>query len=438
MEPVVDAVFVSSLNTGTESLQVYDCDTGTQLKSYRGQPVAASTLCSVGRASHLLAAQRDKPFLQTWAIHQHDVQQIRLVVPGKVTAMAVNSAGQKYCIIGINEKIHIYKLLSGRMIGIASRHYQPVTRLIFSPCGNYFASGGEDGFVYLWSLASFIERLHQVHAPQPQPHFILGQHSDKITGLTFTSSGMRGFLVSSSLDRTARVFDLVTGRPVYCLVTSDAVTSVASNMLGSQLFLGHTDGTVKVVDLLPPHPHGDIEVSRKGVLCHEKCVRHLAVTPSGSHLVSGGDDGEVKVWMVTNSTLGSHEASAKRRPHLAHRRTIHTGRGPITNLTIKQISREVLSEGEMTVKEVIAPFSQDHSNPLSCPVTVPIKGRCNPHLHLQDLFTSPLLSSIPQVSGTSGGLGISSDAQNNVDQLKMTNSQLFKFALKHIIGEGDL
>lgn len=83
------------------------------------------------------------------------------------------------------------------------------------------------------------------------------------------------------------------------------------------------------------------QVSRKGVLCHEKCVRHLAVTPSGNHLVSGGDDGEVKVWVVTSSTLGTPEAATNRQPHLAHRRTVHTGRGPITNLTIKQISREV-------------------------------------------------------------------------------------------------
>ena len=67
--------------------------------------------------------------------------------------------------------------------------------------------------------------------------------------------------MSSSLDHTARVFDLVTGRPVYCLVTADAVTSVACNTLGSQVFLGHGDGTVQVVNLLPSYPHGDIEVS---------------------------------------------------------------------------------------------------------------------------------------------------------------------------------
>lgn len=83
------------------------------------------------------------------------------------------------------------------------------------------------------------------------------------------------------------------------------------------------------------------QVSRKGVLCHEKSVRHLVVTPSGNHLVTGGDDGEVKVWVVTSSTLDTHDTTTTRLPHLAHRRTVHTGRGPITNLALKQITREV-------------------------------------------------------------------------------------------------
>lgn len=81
---------------------------------------------------------------------------------------------------GINEKLYLYKLLSGHLIGIASRHYQPTTKLTFTPCGNYFASGGEDGFVYLWSLSSFIESLHKIDTPQVEPHFVLGQHSDKV------------------------------------------------------------------------------------------------------------------------------------------------------------------------------------------------------------------------------------------------------------------
>lgn len=84
-----------------------------------------------------------------------------------------------------------------------------------------------------------------------------------------TAAGMRGFLISSSLDHSARVFDLVTGRTLYNLVTVCGVTCVASNSLGSQVYLGHIDGTVKVVSLLPAPNHGDVEVSNK-VYCLTK------------------------------------------------------------------------------------------------------------------------------------------------------------------------
>lgn len=80
----------------------------------------------------------------------------------------------------VGEKLYLYKLLTGRLVGVASRHYQPITRLVFTSCGNYFASAGEDGFVYLWSLASFNNALHKTNPPDIQPHFTLGQHSDKV------------------------------------------------------------------------------------------------------------------------------------------------------------------------------------------------------------------------------------------------------------------
>ncbi|KAK8749690.1 hypothetical protein OTU49_015481 [Cherax quadricarinatus] len=98
MEPLIDAIIVSSLNAGTDCIQVYDGATGTQLKSYRGLPVASSTLCLVGHGTYLMTAQRDKPFLQAWAIHRHEALQIRLVVPGKVNAMAISATGPKYCV----------------------------------------------------------------------------------------------------------------------------------------------------------------------------------------------------------------------------------------------------------------------------------------------------------------------------------------------------
>lgn len=432
MEPLIDAIIVSSLNAGTDCIQVYDGATGTQLKSYRGLPVASSTLCLVGHGTYLMTAQRDKPFLQAWAIHRHEALQIRLVVPGKVNAMAISATGPKYCVTAINEKLYIYKLLSGRLLGVASRHYQPVTRLVFTPCGNYFASGGEDGFVYLWSLASFIEALHKYDAPQVQPHCILGQHSDTVTDLAMTSCGIRGFLVSSSLDHTARVFDLMTGRLMYTLVTAVGVTSVACNSLGSQLFLGHSDGTINIVNLLPAPLHGDVQVTSRGIECHQKSVRCVAVTASGNHLVTGGDDGVVKVWSVIAAdltTMGNAKNS-----HIALQRVVHMGRGPITNLSIMHTEREALTTTELELKDVIAPFSQDHSSPLGAPTTVPIQGRGKQHLHQLDLFNFTPELSVQETTVTEGNSKTNDDLQNS-SHLQTANAQLFKFALRHIIEE---
>lgn len=82
----------------------------------------------------------------------------------------------------------------------------------------------------------------------------------QVTGVAITSGGMRGVLVTCSLDHTARVYDLATGRQVYNLVTAAPLTAVTANTLGSQVFLGNNGGHVSVVNLLPPPPPGDVQV----------------------------------------------------------------------------------------------------------------------------------------------------------------------------------
>ncbi|KAK8749692.1 hypothetical protein OTU49_015481 [Cherax quadricarinatus] len=168
-----------------------------------------------------------------------------------------------------------------------------------------------------------------------------------------TSCGIRGFLVSSSLDHTARVFDLMTGRLMYTLVTAVGVTSVACNSLGSQLFLGHSDGTINIVNLLPAPLHGDVQA---------------------------------------------------------------------------------LTTTELELKDVIAPFSQDHSSPLGAPTTVPIQGRGKQHLHQLDLFNFTPELSVQETTVTEGNSKTNDDLQNS-SHLQTANAQLFKFALRHIIEE---
>ncbi|XP_076063738.1 WD repeat-containing protein 18 isoform X2 [Oratosquilla oratoria] len=424
MEPLVDALLVSALNSNTEAIQVYDVKTGTNLHSFKGTPASSSTLNFVGACDYVMTAQKDKPLLQAWIINRHDPLHLRLVVPGRVKTMAVSPSGPKYCVVAVGEKMYVYKLLYGHLIAVISCHYQPITCIQFTLCGNYFVSGGEDGFVYLWSMAQLVNNFHTEDAPEIQPWRVLGQHSDKVTSISMSVSGLQGLLFSSSLDRTVKVYDLLHGNHLHTLLTDQGITRVTCNSIGSQIFLGLANGKVSVVNLLPHLPIGDIEVSDKGCQCHEKAVRHIVVSPSGNTIVTGGDDEEVKVWALSGNA----------KPQLSFLRTVHTGRGAITNLALLAIDRQIFEGDELKPTEIIAPFSTDTTEIQTCSVTVPIRGRPS---SLQDSSSTfhPITDNVIRTSGSHEKNGSPKEANNDnlVEQLKVTNSELYHFALKQLL-----
>ncbi|CAL4128915.1 unnamed protein product [Meganyctiphanes norvegica] len=422
MEPLIDAVIVSTLNAGTDVLQVYDCSTGTNLHSYRGTSLTPGTLSFVGPCEYMMSGQKDKPLLQAWVINQHDPMHIRLSVPGPVSAMDVSKANPKYCILGIGEKIYIYKLLSGRLIGVTSRHYQSVTCLKFTDCGNYFISGGEDGFVYMWSMANINDSLHKQETEQIHPKAVLGQHADKVTTISLTASGQHSLVMSASLDQTVRIYDLRSAKLLYTLVTPSQVTALTCNLLGSQVFLGSSDGRVRIINLLPHPTPGDVQVTHGGSLCHTKGVRFLTVTSSGSTLLTAGEDGEVKVWSITTASL--------HQPELALQRTLHSGRGAVTNLAVVATDRQVFTAEKICFMDTITPFSQDTNMPENAPVVVRIRGLDN---NKNDCITTNVNSTTVLRLGESKNAS-STDFQYNstIRELKTSNSQLYRMAIRQV------
>lgn len=422
MEPLIDAVLVSSVNAGTDVLQVYDCSTGTNIHGYRGTSLTPGTLSFVGPCEYMMSGQKDKPLLQAWTINQHDPMHIRLSVPGPISAMDVSKANPKYCILGIGEKIYIYKLLSGRLVGVTSRHYQSVTCLKFTHCGNYFISGGEDGFVYMWSMAAVNDALHKQEAMQIQPCAVLGQHADKVTTISLTASGQHSLIMSASLDQTVRIYDMASTQLLYTLVTPGQVTALICNLLGSQVFIGSSDGRVRIINLLPHPTPGDVQVTHEGSLCHSKGVRFLAVTSNGNTLITAGEDGEVKVWSITSASL--------HHPELALQRTLHSGRGAVTNLSVVATDRQVFTAEKTCFMDSITPFSQDTTLAENVPVIVRIRGHRN---HKNESISTSVNSTSVLRLGESKNPSTKDFQYNSViGELKTSNSQLYKMAIRQI------
>uniref|UniRef100_A0A2P2I1H0 WD repeat-containing protein 18-like n=1 Tax=Hirondellea gigas TaxID=1518452 RepID=A0A2P2I1H0_9CRUS len=380
MDEIINAVIVTAPNFGSYTAQVYDALTGTTLHTYKGLNAASSTLAVTGPDRVLLCACKDRPQVQAWQMHSHDSLDVRISLPGRVTAMAVSPSQPTTLVAAIGEVLHVYSLESGCRLALVRRHFQPVTCVTFFPCGGYFVSAGEDGFLYVWSMAAVLKQSTEgKNAQNIQPYKQLGQHSDKVTSVR-VSGGTQGRLVSTSCDHSARVYDLYTMALLHTVVWSSEITTAAISGMATRLALASITGHIAVVDLYPYNESQTIKLTDElSTLCHEGPVNSVSLLLSGCTVVSAGEDGEVKVWAVEEcntgaltslSTTDSNRVNAP-RVRLALQRTIHRSKGPVTNMAVLMINRKAFMKQMEDASSCVQQFVSLHGGScLDAPVTV--------------------------------------------------------------------
>ncbi|KNC52615.1 uncharacterized protein AMSG_08479 [Thecamonas trahens ATCC 50062] len=167
---------------------------------------------------------------------------------------------------------------------VLTGHRDRVSRVAFTPTGDYLASTSFDATWRLWDVASETELLLQ--DGHSRPVYALGMHPD-------------GSLVGTGgLDALGRVWDLRTGRTAMVLqghVHAILALDMADN--GYHVATGGDDNSVIIWDLRKQHAVYILPA-------HTKLVSDLAFIPGGSStLVTASYDATLRLWSGTNMSL---------------------------------------------------------------------------------------------------------------------------------------
>ncbi|XP_054728225.1 WD repeat-containing protein 18 [Anastrepha obliqua] len=325
MAELIEVLLTSDSNESQASITAWDYKTGTNLMVYKAGGVVQQRSISLLSHHYIMAANSTKPLLHVWPINsQKQVTHVRFVLPGRANAVAL-SPDNLYLVAAIQENIYIWHLSSGKMLNTISKHFQPINCIRFDD-DSHFATAGQDGSVLVWNLTTVCARDDDNQTPV----YTFTDHGLPVTDVHIGFGGTRAFMITVSLDRTCKIYDLFIGALLLNVVFAEALHSVVANTLETTVFVGtgegniyefHTDAAAKSKELHIEKQHSNLFKGHK-----EGCaVTCLALSIDGKTLVSGGQDEQVCIWDIASRQL------IKTMQH----------KGPVTNLKLRLTNPDI-------------------------------------------------------------------------------------------------
>ncbi|XP_034250156.1 WD repeat-containing protein 18 [Thrips palmi] len=416
MTDSVEVAITSEASGQLWSVSVWDTVTGSQLMTYKGGGVCGNHAVALVGSDYIIGAEKTKPLLHVWPVNSSEPSHdLRTVCPGLIGALAVSPNG-KFIVAGIGEKIHVWQVEAGRLMGVAARHFQPITCIRFFEDGSHFVSAGEDGMVCVWSLkyltATDNGHLEAIHS--------FSDHYLAVKDVYVGSGGSRSRIVSVSLDGSCRVYDLSSGKLLLSLVVDgENLTSVVADVLESSLFLGCNSGDILHVSLCDKprqlQCHLTEEEKESVFKGHTKTVTALSSSQDASTLLSASADETVRLW------------------HIESKQSLRTiqHKGQVTNAFLTFLPSQIFAEKmkpNIVMHRLQRVNDSAHSSELSVEISV-----------LNELVFTPMFEtegySISQVDLSKDPSATSEETSYHKKQMNLLqkkNLELFKLASEKI------
>ncbi|KAG7443607.1 WD40 repeat-like protein [Guyanagaster necrorhizus] len=241
----------ASTSNGPGNVAIHDIQTGTPLASFKQTNASAHCTAFVesgdSQGGFILAAQPDKSLLNMYNF-QKDQISLKMVLPEKLSCVAVDRRGEYAAGGTSNGRIYLWEVSSGVLFNSWDAHYRDITVLRFTQDGVALISGSQDSGVSVWSVSRLVDDDFQNELVLP--YCTLADHTLSVTDIV---CGLGTFptcrVLTASIDHSVKLWDLSSKSLLTVFQFPKAIACLAWDPTERLFFAASSDGSIYQMNL---------------------------------------------------------------------------------------------------------------------------------------------------------------------------------------------